>query len=424
MKLSLFNLNLHGYHPMGAARRWREDRTGRIRPAGSYPSGEPLFCFTTEELDQGNRRRLDLLAADMDRLAPDVICLQEVAAGAPWMERDRDLFFRDFDEDAFEANTALRLARRLNALGGSYRTVLACRGNTGWYTSPETYAHERVITFSGTQTQVVFDFGDNPYPGGLLIEGLAVLLRAPWEPFAEWEWNLPVNFKEHRVYVQAVAVRRGPARGAPWFVVVNVHLGHKIANFEQALALGEALRPYRPGAGQCEDAAPEACLGAIISGDFNALLYRPGDGHGDVSMAAWERCVPGQFDFRPGSDTFGELLAALWALNDNSQYKPWATIRDADEAGRRIREAALRLFTLSDDVPVFQEALTVAPQRRAVAGLPCAEGVPDRIDYMFAEPALNVSNACVVYPGNSWSSCAGTSDHPGVFVEYDLGERS
>jgi endonuclease/exonuclease/phosphatase family metal-dependent hydrolase len=425
VNLSLFNLNLHGYHPMGAPRRYREDRNGRIRPAGVYPSGEPLFFFTTDELDHGNRRRLDLLAGDLHRQAPDVICLQEVAAGCPWTPRDRAIFSQEFPNDWFEANTALRLSRRLNALGNAYRPVLACRGNVGWVTSPGTFAEERVVTFSGTTPRVVFDFGDNPYPDGLLVEGLAVLLRPPWEPIGEWEWSLPINFKGDRLFAQAVAVRHGTAKGSPWFVVVNVHLGHKLANFEQAVALREALRPFRKGAGDWGDAAPEACLGAIISGDFNAFLYRPGDARGDVSMAAWEVQVPGHFDFRPESENFGDLLAALWVLNNDRQYKSWASIQDPSEARQRIEEAAVGLFKQGADVPVFREALTTAAglnskARRGLADLPCAESVPDRIDFVFAEPSLAVANACVVYPGNSWSSCAGTSDHPALFVEYNL----
>ena len=178
-RLSLFSLNLHGYHPMGEARRYREDRDGRIRPAGVYPSGVPLSFFTTDELDRGHRRRLDRLAADLRRLAPDVICLQEVAAGAPWTPRNCDVFLHDYPDDWFEANSALRLARRLNEGDRPYRPTLACRGNVGWVTGP--FTQERIVTFDGTQRRVLIDFDGNPYPEGILVEGMAVLVRQPWQ---------------------------------------------------------------------------------------------------------------------------------------------------------------------------------------------------------------------------------------------------
>jgi endonuclease/exonuclease/phosphatase family metal-dependent hydrolase len=425
-RLSLFSLNLHGHHPMGEAPRWREDRSGRVRPAGSYPSGVPLHCFTAEELDRGARRRLDRLADDLARLAPDLICLQEVAAGCPWTPRDCDIFLRDYADDWFEANSALRLLRRLNArLGASaYQATLACRGNVGWITSPATYAQERVVAYDGATPRVLFDFDANPYPEGILVEGTAVLARAPWRVAEHHEWQLTSNRQGDRFFVQTVKVRRGEAddAAAPWVLLANVHLGHKLAHFEQAAALRQALVEE-----VSRSPAPASCRGVIVAGDYNARLYRPGDGVGDVSTVVWEVTEAGRFDFRPEAGAYGDLLAALWALNDNQGYKPWATVRDPAEARRRIRDAAEGWFALLQQDPAafgpWREALETARAAGrcpATEGLPWAADVPERIDFLFGEPRMAVERAGVVYPENDWASLRGTSDHPAIYAEYRL----
>lgn len=427
MKLSLFSLNLHGYHPLGEARRWLEDREGRCRPAGLYPMGEALFYYTTEELDRGHRRRLDRLGQDLARLAPDILCLQEVGAGCPWTPRNAEIFHRVFPEDWFEANSALRLLTRLNAQAGQERpwqAALACRGNVGWHTGPGLFARERVVTFSGTQRRIVHEFDSVPYPDGLLVEGFAILVRQPWEIIDQQEWNLVVNSLSHKVFVQVAALRRTDSQEgrAPWFVLANVHLGHKVTHFEQAVALRAALLDYR---GKFPD--PESCVGTIIAGDFNAVQYRPRDGVRDAGMIPWEVRVDGQFDFRPEAEAYGELLAALWAMNDDRQYKPWASIRDAGEARGRIEEAAERFLHAQEkapaDWPGLVDGLDVARRQDricALSDLPSAASIPNRIDFLMTEPHLSVESACVVYPENSFITNTGTSDHPACLVNYQL----
>ncbi len=427
MQLSLFSLNLHGYHPMGEARRFVEDHEGRIRPAGSYPSGEPLYDFTTDELDRGHRRRLDKLGADLVRIAPDIICLQEVAAGSPWTARDQEIFLHPFADDWFEANSALRLTNRLNAGeqdGRRWQPVLACRGNTGWVTGHGAFADGRIVTFTGTHKDVVHDFDAVPYPEGLLVEGFAVLVRQPWEVVEHRELNLVYNSHGHKAFIQVVLIRHG-GQGpdlAPWLVLANVHLGHKVTHFEQALAVREAMTECRRS-----HAGTGPCLGPIIAGDFNALRYRPRDGVRDAAMIPWEIHVNGQFDFRPEAETQGELLSALWAANDDSRYKPWATIRDSAEARTRIAESGEKLFAMQQqapqDWPRLWDGLDLAAASNHVPQLPdipTAAGVPDRIDFVYAEPSLRVASACVVYPGNTFASNTGTSDHPAILVTYEV----
>ena len=43
-----------------------------------------------------------------------------------------------------------------------------------------------------------------------------------------------------------------------------------------------------------------------------------------------------------------------------------------------------------------------------------------RIDHVFVDTKARLRNAFITWPGNSWTSTKGTSDHPGVWVELEL----
>src|SRR5262249_16575001 len=152
------------------------------------------------------------------------------------------------------------------------------------------FSHERIVVFSGTQNRIVHDFDANPYPEGMVVEGFAVLVRAPWEVADHQEWDLVVNSSGHKLFVQALMVRLGdwPGGLAPWFVLGNVHLGHKVTHFEQAVALRSALLEYRD---KCP--RPQNCIGIVVAGDYNAWRYRPRDGVRDAGMVPWEVHVDG-----------------------------------------------------------------------------------------------------------------------------------
>jgi endonuclease/exonuclease/phosphatase family metal-dependent hydrolase len=400
MELSLVTMNLHGYHPMGELPRYWESQEGRIRPIGAYPAGVPLSAYTTDELDRGHRRRLDQLAADWQNLRPDLICLQEVGAGCPWTDRDSSAFYHDFGDnwDWFEANSALRLARRLSG----YEAILACRGNIGWHTTADTFRRERVVTFDGSSMRVVHDFGSNPYPQGLLVEGYAILFDcARWTMLDAEIWHLPFNEIGGRVTIQAVTMAENGGSG--WFLLVNVHLGHKIAQLEQMIALQTALNEYRD----------RICLrlgrahpSMIVCGDFNAPR--------DEAMLA----VSGR-SFGAG---FGDLLARLWSLNDDSTYKPWASIRDSGEAARRINAVARRIWKQDDQwndaLFLAQSAATQTP----LSGIAWVPDLPNLIDHIVVDGSWQVRNAGVLYSENRFSSSAGTSDHPSIYAALTRGD--
>jgi hypothetical protein len=57
---------------------------------------------------------------------------------------------------------------------------------------------------------------------------------------------------------------------------------------------------------------------------------------------------------------------------------------------------------------------------RLLSDISTAASVPERIDFVFAEPTLQIADACVVYPENTFASNTGTSDHPAILVAYEI----
>ncbi|MCC7441986.1 MAG: endonuclease/exonuclease/phosphatase family protein [Bdellovibrionales bacterium] len=422
--LTLLTLNLHGYHPMNGVPRFFEDPEGRLSAADTSP-----FHFTWEELSRGNQKRLDALARYVSELKPDVLALQEVGAGTPWGGRDCSVFHERGSAEHDGENSARRLERRLGGLG--YQLWTACRGNLGWVTDAETFKERRMVRVRKGVREVVWDFGRNPYPNGILIEGMALLVRRPWRVEAHEEWNGRVNAEGHRSFAQIVELVHSTGRRVR---LANVHAGHKVQHFEQATALRERL------------SIGPAVDGVVVAGDFNARPYRPAGARveedleaaavprGELSMVPWQARVKGQYSFDlTGDPAAGRQLAhGLMRLNADAQYKPWAMITDESEAGRRVRGAVAWLTDLRREgrAPSFAEAV----ERASETGACPAEGTrqtriqevptvdwtcrhPDRIDHVFFPPAWKVLEAWVGRPRDDHDPLPGWSDHPLVFAE-------
>lgn len=415
--LTLLTLNLHGYHPMGEKPRFFEDGGGVLSSAPSSP-----FYFTREELARGNAARLDALAADLATRLPDLVALQEVGAGSADTARDCTIFESEPLADAPSANTALRLGARLSAQG--YSVKVGCRGNVGWSTDASTFATRRIVTKTGTTKQVVFDFGDDPYPGGILVEGFALLYRAPLRALESKVLEIEINASAERFKAQLVAIEVDPTS---WIAVVVVHGGHKVQHFEQAVALREAVAAYVEASPRMAELA-----GVVFLGDFNARLHRPKSPVvlDEASSVPWEIEVPGQYSYRdPGADAaFVELGEELRALNASS-YKPFATLPQG-EAAARIDAAIARLRTWVGERPsplVLSEALwtaeregTCKPPKTGFAG--CEYDA--RIDHVFFGGALALEEAHALYTNADDHELAGTfSDHPGVWATLRLPSR-
>ncbi len=392
---SLLSLNLHGYHPMNEPARLLEGRDGKVQAAQSY-----LFHYRLDELDRGHRLQLDSISAQLAPRDYDVILLQEVAAGKPDGALNCADFHRSEAGDPFGKNSALRLVERLNRAGGSYTPYLACRGNAGWVTSPDLFRQQRVVREKDGRREGVFDFGSAPYPRGILVEGTAILVRKSLTVLDHQTWNLPIPGTSESFFAQAVALTSDRSGG--WFLVVNLHAGHKLRHFEQAVAVRAKIAEYVAAA----RFAQKRYAGLIVGGDMNAELFRPNGGSAnDPSTLAWELNSQAGFDQ-------GRLVDQLLSMNRSQNYKAWASIRDEAEAERRARSAVTRLSRL----PVSAETLLAETVYEAVRGGRCSScDLRDRIDLVYA----SVAQQATMFGRYDWYSTANTlSDHPGVSVEF------
>ena len=420
----ILSLNLHAYHPMGEAPRILQNRLGETQEANS-----DIFFFTPEELDRGSRKRLDVLTKAISELQPDVVLFQEVTAGAPGRTTCQD-FYAPSTQDELHENTTLRLKRRLDSIGSNYQAHLSCRGNVGWITNASTFRDHQVLrSTQDGRTEVVIPFGANPYPKGMLIEGLSILTRKPLEVVEHLEWNLPYNETPDRFFVQTLVFSVGPAKtNSPIYVIANIHGGHKVRHFEQAVALRKRIDSH---IGQA--AWRNRFKAMFIAGDFNAQLYRPKGKTGFIESTPWEVFVDGQFDLRVQNPNFDPTLLAkrLEELNANFRYKPWATIPDLQEARRRI-QAAVQAFVQWQKSSVLpslgiSQTLIDAQSRAQSLGLcrptkvwniTCAR--ENNIDHIFYSPQIKLRNSFIVFSNSDWKSTEGLSDHPGVQAHFDL----
>ncbi|HAR41809.1 MAG TPA: hypothetical protein DCS07_04145 [Bdellovibrionales bacterium] len=327
--ISVLSFNLHGYHPTGEPERWLENRDGSRTATDSY-----LFFFAHQELERGHRVRLDRLARDLRQMSPDILFLQEVAAGSGETPKDCAAFYKkpaNRNDDRFELNSVLRLANRLP---DTYRAALACRGNVGWWTNQDTFKDQRVIRYTGpqnTRPEVVFDFGANPYPGGLIVEGLAMLVKAPLAIADEQRWTIPTSIAGDNGFVQAAAILlNGKRADSPWVIAVNVHGARKLKHFEQAVQIRRKISEYLSSL-----RLPGPFAGTIVGGDFNAQLSP------DVSTVPWEMELSGRryLSWPLEAAQLKTLKNELIKYNFNEKVDADASVRDPAEAEWRAEHA-------------------------------------------------------------------------------------
>ena len=426
--LRLLTLNLHGFHPMGEAPRWWRHPDGRLERATDHP-----FFFRQEELERGNRHRLDRLAEHLRHLEPEIVLLQEVAAG------DAAMFFEEPDAgDAWDANTALRLIRRCP----DYSAALVLRGNRGWITTPETFPSD-LVARRGDTIEPVFCAGENPWPHGILQEGFALLVRAPWVIRENRRWEVVCNAHGDTAVCQAAVVEHG-GNASPPLIVVNLHAGHKLAHAEQSLAIRHAIVTLAE-----ELDLPLAETPVIVGGDFNSMLYRPGSkyeelqhlsqdqsasqavdayltshatGPSEPATAFWEVSVPGHFTLTQPQD-LERLRNELTRDSCSPSRKPWATVSHHECSTRipvlleRWRELQHRYDQLHAEVVLndcIRSALAhhlpgVDPDQ--VSG---ASDLPYRIDHLLCSPQLSCTHAAVLFTRAWTDSLHEVSDHPAI----------
>jgi|GEM_PF-1441613 len=418
----VLTLNLHGYHPTDEAPRFLETRKGRVESASS-----DIYYFTREEWERGHRKRLDRLAADIASLAPDLLFFQEVAAGEPESPKNCNNFDspEGVEQDRSSANSVLRLNHRLAKLGQGYQALLSCRGNVGWITDANTFQNQRVLrkTADG-RYEPVFDFGSNPYPNGVLLEGLALLVGPRWKVLETTSWKVTVPGNADVFHVQIAAL--APNSGEGWVVAANIHGAHKLRAFEQAIALRHGLLNYV--ARRKERFGPRF-LGPLVAGDLNSRLYRPGlDGdEGEIGGLAWELAVPGYFNARKQPDN-AQLTTLLHEYNQDTRYKEWANINNPKEARSRIRSAVAELQSLLKNgaLPYFDALWNGRSEGRCEnwlrefsPSIQAACSRPALIDHVFVEESSRIQRAAVIYSHNDWVRPDSLTDHPGLLVELN-----
>lgn len=410
-EVKVMTLNLHGYHPMGERPRWLQNLDGTVSDA---PVSAQLHYFTWDEVVRGHARRLDALARELLRVEPDFVFLQEVGAGSPVSEKTCEVFERRAKADAPDENTAFRLERRL----GGYQAVVGCRGNRGWWTNANTFVQQRVVVQGPKGWEVIHDFGANPYPNAMIVEGFAFLVRYDWRVGESGVWNVPAGPGTAAVQYATVS------QGGPWLLLVNLHAGHKVNHFEQAVAVRRTVSDF-------VSRHPERAQfgGLILGGDLNARLYRPVSvKSGDISepsSAPWEMAVRGEFDLtRP--DALAPFARELLEFN-HSSYKPWSTIQDPQEAASRVERAIVELngwMRSECRRPVtgvaLREMLSESQRtQRCIAdrNLPWpACDVPERIDHILVNDDFSLKGAAAIFTQNSWNGLEGVSDHPSVLA--------
>lgn len=382
---------------------------------------------------RGNQRRLSALADLVSARRPDLLLLQEVGAGRPSGPQGCQTFLNARPRDLQTMNTALQLAVHLDGLGFTTTAALACRGNVGWKTDPNTFRNRRILRRDRGAYHVVHERGSNPYPQGILTEGLAILFSSKVEILDHQAEHLEINYKGDRFFAQWMAFRvrsNLPEESNRWYLIVNIHGGHKVIHLEQAVALQLALQAYISQNSQWGTFA-----GAITAGDFNAELYRPETieartresfllADGEVVTAGWEPTLSGLYDFGSSVSSLDRMKRLLLSLNDSS-YKAFASIRDVSELTRRAGDVVFRfdrwIRRASFGMNQMTERIYASERGGACRARPEEEescGVPNRIDHIFATPSLATERAVVLFPQNDWFRLDTVSDHPGVMADF------
>lgn len=389
-ELSVLTLNLHGYHPMGEERRVLHKNSG-----GPELSWSHLHYFNQTELTRGLEKRQKILASHLANAKADIIFLQEIGGGV--------LHQKKTCSDFRASNTAEDLRSRL----GGYRSWIGCRGNLGWWTDARTFESFSVYT-ENTQ-QLVMSRGQNPYPFALMMEGLAILTSPSVEVLGQREEALSINSSGERFFLQLLKFRVRAQRGSGWWIAVNIHGGHKVQNFEQAVSARRFLSQYINSQTDREKFA-----GFIVAGDFNALLPQS-----EVSTVPWS--------FFHAWQTPEGLTSDLLRLN-SSGHKPFATLPQ-EQALPRIKESVQKFFewfswarqpqdgSLNEVTLNSNCVLLHAPMNPYC-------GMKDKIDHIFVSNEIRITRHSAVYRQNNWIDLeTTTSDHPGLVVQLVLQDQ-
>jgi endonuclease/exonuclease/phosphatase family metal-dependent hydrolase len=414
---SILSLNIHGPHPMGEGERFYEYKNGKTEKAPTN-----LFFFKLDEIERGNSRRVQRLANDIELVRPDIILLQEVTAGYPHRNKSCLDFYHNVPHVGAWKNTALQLQESVML---DYKSHLACRGNIGWTTNHKTFETKRIIKKNKFgRKEVVFNWFENPYPQGMVMEGTAILTSPKIKVLKHFTEHIEFNQGKDRVFVQFLKFKVFGKSG--WYLLANVHLGHKLAHFEQAIELRRYMSLV------VKEEKTKDFKGYIIGGDFNARLFNVTDreAFSEISTTPYE-VKNKRFDFyfrENGNQKKNMLLNGMMDLNFNSSYKPWASVYPYALAEQRIKHAIKRFeswqkessfdSTMKKHIGLKESVFSHPNECKDSTRLDTTCYLKNRIDFIFSSHNLEVKEQAILYKGNNWTDLQGVSDHPGVYVKY------
>ncbi len=420
--LKVLTFNLHGFHPSFEAPRFFESINGNIAPAPAN-----IFFFTEEELFRGHKKRIDSLASEIRNISPDIIFLQEVTAGYPDQNARCERFY---DKAAPEdlKNSALRLED--NLLKDGFTAAVACRGNAGWVTDLNTFRENRIVKYdSSGNKSIVFDYGENPYPKGIVVEGMALLAGKNWQIIENYPVDVKYSIPEKSAFIQLAVLENKNSEKKDRIIAVNIHAGHKTDHFEQAVAIRRYLLEFFR---EREDI--KNIRGFLIAGDFNAHLFRPSKVPelSEISTMPWEIEYPESKSFiKMCSKKIRALKDSLFVLNFNRRYKNFAVIEDTSALMQRIDKAVADFVRFIEEIKKEDVALHIFATQdtkftghkfRLVEGNAEPGEERELIDHIFTSKKIKIKSINLLYPENNWDNLNSLSDHPAILGEYEIAD--
>lgn len=385
--ISLMSLNLHGFHPMGEERRVLIKTDGTKELAWAH-----LHYFTESEIRRGLQKRQALLSTHIQSTHPDILFLQEVGGAEFNLNKTCTDFYR--------SNTAQDLKFRLP----DYQLFTGCRGNVGWWTDQNTFNGIKIVS-EKTQS-LIMSQGANPYPQGMMVEGLAILTSGNIKVISHVRESLKINNENETFFFHMLKFGLTQNNNGDWWLAVNIHGGHMIQNFEQAVTTRRYLSQYL-------DQQPDKAKfqGFVVAGDFNAQLPKI-----EISTVPWS--------FFHAWQTKEGISADLLKLNA-SDYKPWSRL-SADKAQSRVRASVDKLF----DWFSWPRHTLDGSLNEVSLNSPCVPGpsllnpfcqMKEKIDHIFVSDTVKVKNHSALYKQNNWTDLNNTmTDHPGFMAIISL----
>lgn len=380
-------LNLHGLHPMNEERRILRLKNGQSNIIWSN-----LNYFSPDELKRGHGTRQIQLSKDIKIARPDIIFLQEVGGAFEHSNKDCDQFYF--------SNSAKDLNNRLNG----YNLYPACRGNIGWWTNPSTFNEFQIIREDSQS--LVYQNGDNPYPDGLIIEGQAFLTGHRINVYEHFQKLIEINSKKEKFFFHGIKFGLKNEKRGRWWVAINIHGGHKIQHFEQAISTRIFITEY------LSKQDMKGFGGIISAGDFNAFTPIK-----EVSSTPWSYAHRWQ--------TREQFKKELLELN-RSPRKPFATLTE-EEAQWRADASIEKLFQwfslkrhpFDGSLKEVSDKGVCLLEKRSPLNPTCHW--KDKIDHIFVSENINIKSYSGIYRQNNWTDLKKTiSDHPGVICTLEL----